>query len=202
MNPDACSTGIAYTDPDIQLDHQPNLGLNYESSTTDRDMPCANREFNYPNKLTGYLAQEDAEFKSIGPDRQPVVISSIEQLMAIADIIRNTQVPNYKAARIPIQSSLNVKAWEAHVQGYSDNQVLQYIKFGYPLSLKNAEQLCNKDTTTHYSACQYPSEVQKYIDKEKSFGALLGPVQCVVHPHYHCSPLMTPLKTMVVDELY
>ena len=31
--------------------------------------------------------------------------------------------------------------------------------------------LKNYVTTNHYSACQYPSEVQKYIDKEKSFGA-------------------------------
>ena len=135
-------------------------------------------------------AQECTEFEFIGPDRQPVAISSIEQLMAIADIIRSTQLPNYKAARIPIESSLNVRAWEAHLQDYSDKRVLQYIKFGYPLSLKNSEELCNKEKTNHYSACQYLLEVQKYIDKEKSLGALLGPV----HPQYHCSPLMTRPK--------
>ena len=123
-----------------------------------------------------------------------MVISSIKQLMAIADIIRSTYVPNFNAARIPIESSLNVKAWEAHLQGYLDKQVLQYIKFGYPLSLEHSEESCNKETTNNYSACQYPSEVQKYIDKEKSFGALLGPVQWVVHPQYHCSPLMTRPK--------
>ena len=99
-------------------------------------------------------------------------------------------VPNYKAARIPIQSGLNIKAWETHLQGYSDKRVLQYIKLGYPLSLKNAEE----ETTNHYSARQYPLEVQKYIDKEKSFGALLGPVHSIVHPHYRCSPLMTRPK--------
>ena len=109
MNPDACIIGIAYTEHDIQLVQQPNLGLSYVSSTTDRDRPRPDQDFNYPNKLIGYLAQEGTEFEFIGPDRQPVVISSIEQLTAIADIIRSTHVPNYKAARIPIQSSLNVK---------------------------------------------------------------------------------------------
>ena len=89
---------------------------------------------------------------------------------------------------------MNVKAWEAHLQGYSDKQVLQYFKFGHTLSLKNSEELSNKETTDHYSACQYLLEVQEYIDKEKSFDALLGPVQHIVHPQYHCSPLMTHPK--------
>ena len=136
-----------------------------------------------------------------------MVISSTEQLMVIADIIRSTHVPNYKAARIPIESSLNVKAWEAHRQDYSDKRVLQYVKFGYPILLKNSEELCNKETTNHYSACQYPSEVQKYIGKETSFGALLGPVQQVVHPQYHCSPLMirpkdTGSRQVILDLSY
>ena len=82
---------------------------------TNRDMQHPNHDFNYPNKLTDYLAQEGTEFEFIGPDRQPVAITSIEQLLAIADIIRSTHVPNYKAARIPIQSGLNVKAWETHL---------------------------------------------------------------------------------------
>ena len=49
-----------------------------------------------------------------------LVISSAEQLMAIADIIRSTHVPNYKAAMISFESSLNVEASEAHLQGYLD----------------------------------------------------------------------------------
>ena len=166
------------------------MGQNDEHSITDRDTFRPSHDFNYPNKLTGYLAQESTtEFEFIGPDRQPVVISSIDQLMAIAGTIRSTRVPNYRAARIPIESGLNVKAWETHLQDYSDKRVLQY-----PLSIENSDELCNQEITTHYSACQYPVEIQKYIDKEKSFGALLGPVQHIVHPHYHCSPLKTRPK--------
>ena len=96
------------------------------------------------------MAQEGTEFEFIGPDRQPVIISSTEQRMAIADVIKSTHVPNYKSARIPIESSLNGKAWNAHLQGYSDKRDLQYIMFGYPLSLKNSEELCNKETINHY----------------------------------------------------
>ena len=51
-----------------------------------------------------------------------MAITSVQQLMDIADIIRSTDVPNYKATRIPIESSLNVKAWESHLQDFSDNE--------------------------------------------------------------------------------
>ena len=193
MSLDAHITSYACTELDTQLG-QPKWAYDDKPSLTDRDIPRPIRDFHYPNKFTGYLAQEGTAFEFVGPDRPPVDITSIEQLIAIADIIRNTHVPNYRAARIPIKSGLNVEAWETHLQGYSDKRVLQYIKFGYPLSISNAEELCNKDSTNHYSARQYPSEVQKYIDKEKSLGALLGPVPSIVHPHYHCSPLMTRPK--------
>ena len=95
-----------------------------------------------------------------------MAITTIPQLLAIADTIRSTGLPNYKAARIPIKSDLNVDAWEIHLKDYLNKRILQYIKFGFPLSLTKASELCNKEVTNHYSACQYPEEVHKYIDKE------------------------------------
>ena len=145
---DACVTDIAHTEHEHQLVQQPSLGQSYESSTTDRDIPRLNRDFNYPNKLSSYLTQECTEFEFIGPDRQPVAVSSNEQLTTIADIIRSTQLPNYMAAKIPIESGFNVRAWEAHLQDYSDKQVLQYIKFGSPLSLKILKNYVTKKPLT------------------------------------------------------
>ena len=151
-------------------------------------------DFNYPEKKFGYLTQAATNFSFIGPDREPVDISSIDTLLKVADCILSTGVPNCQAARIPIKSGLNVEAWEKHLQHYSDKRVLQYIKFGYPLSLINPHKLCNKQISNHYSACQYPSQVQEYIDKEKKLGALLGPIQQINHEQFHCSPLLTRPK--------
>ena len=106
----------------------------------------------------------------------------------MADIILGTGVPNYRMARIPIKSGLNVEAWEHHLSDYADKRLLQYIKFGYPLSLNNPQELCNKEITYHYSACQYPKQVQEYLDKEKEIGSLLGPADNITHSQYHCSP--------------
>ena len=97
-------------------------------------------------------------------------------------------------ARIPIKLGLNVEAWERHLYDYADKRVLQYIKFGYPLSLNNPNELCNKEVINHFSAPQYPNQVQNYIEEEKKLGALLGPAIDINHSQYHCSPLLTRPK--------
>ena len=151
-------------------------------------------DFNYPDKRMGYLNQAPTDFSFMGPDREPIQIDSIDKLLHTADIILSTGVPNYQMTRIPIKSGLNVEAWEHHLRDYADKRLLQYIKFGYPLSLNNPHELCNKEITNHYSACQYPKQVQEYLDKEKECGALLGPIDNITHSQYHYSPLLTRPK--------
>ena len=128
-------------------------------------------DFNYPDKTVGYLNQAPTDFSFTGPDRAPIQITSVDKLLEVADVILSTGIPNYRMARIPIQSGLNMDAWEHHLRDYADKRVTQYIKFGYPLSLKNAHKLCNKEVTNHFSARQYPIQVQDYIDKESKLGA-------------------------------
>ena len=108
---DAVIPSLKHTYDDIPLAPQTSVEFSYDSSSQDRDIPRPIRDFNYPNKTVGYLAQENTEFDYIGPDRRPVAITSLLQLLDIADIIRSTGFPNYKVARIPISSGLNVKVW-------------------------------------------------------------------------------------------
>ena len=110
VDPDGVTPDYDNTEYDYTLDQQPNVGHNCESSFTDRDKIRLIRDFNYPNKSTAYLAQESTNFEFIGPDRQPVAITSFDQLTSIANTIRGTGLPNYRAARIPLVSALNVKA--------------------------------------------------------------------------------------------
>ena len=166
-----------------------DYGISCTTPGLNKVMPI---DFNYSGKTVGYLNQAPTDFSFIGPDRAPIQITSVDKLLEVADVILSTGVPNYHMTKIPIQSGLNVEAWEHHLRDYADKRVTQYIKFGYPLSLKNAHKLCNKEVTNHFSARQYPTQVQDYIDKESKLGALLGPVNNI--DHYHCSPLLTRPK--------
>ena len=109
-------------------------------------------------------------------------------------MILSTNKPNYCEARIPIVSGLKVKAWETYLQGYPDNRLIQYIRFGFPLSIHKRSELHNIEANNHYSAVQYPHDIKKYIDKEIELGAMLGPVDVVKHPEFHCSPLVPPQR--------
>ena len=121
-------------------------------------------------------------------------INSVERCIEIANIIRDTGVPNYKVARIPIISNLNVEAWEKELCDYPDKHLLQYIKFGFPLSISHPNLLTNTKVANHHSALQYPEAIDKYIAKEQSYGTISGPSIHINSPHYHCSPLLTRPK--------
>ena len=52
--------------------------------------------------------------------------------------------------------------------------MINYLKFGFPLSMKG-NGLYNLEVVNHSSAEAYPEAVQRYLDKEVELGAMLGP---------------------------
>ena len=197
MSRSAMHTNTSSNNPELDIDtnvHSPSRGSHCPGNTNQcvDNRTCS--DFNYPDKKIGFLNLEATDFSFIGPDREVVKLDSIDKLIKTADTILSTGVPNYQAARIPIESGLNVQAWEHYLCNYADKRLLQYIRFGFPLSLINSYELCNKEAINHFSAIQYPDHVLEYINKEKSLGALLGPVNHPIHDQYHCSPLLTRPK--------
>ena len=52
---------------------------------------------------------------------------------------------------------------------------MQYLKFGFPLSIRCPTNLFSTDISNHFSATYEVQAVTDYIDKEVALGALLGP---------------------------
>ena len=118
----------------------------------------------------------------------------MEKCIRISDIIRQTGVPNYQAARFPLISGLNIEAWDYLLKDYPDKFLIQYLKFSFPLSICNYDNLKINKVTNHHSAMQYPQAVYDHITKELKHRALLGPVDNICSPHLHCSRLLTRPK--------
>ena len=152
------------------------------------------RDFNDPDKDRGFISLEETEFKFIGPDRDFCPYDSIDQVTRIGNIIKATGLPNYKQARFPVRSNLNLPAWEKHLADYPDQRVYQYLKFGFPLSLTDPDSIHNINISNHFSALQYPEAIQQYLDKEKAHGAILGPFSDIPSVNFHCSPMLTRPK--------
>ena len=197
MSRSAMHTNTSCNNPELDIDtnvHSPSRGSHCPGNTNQCTDNRTCSDFNYPDKKIGFLNLEATDFSFIGPDREVVKLDSSDKLIKTADTILSTGVPNYQAARIPIESGLNVQAWEHYLCDYADKRLLQYIRFGFPLSLINSYELCNKEAINHFSAIQYPDHVLEYLNKEKALGALLGPVNHPIHDQYHCSPLLTRPK--------
>ena len=116
-------------------------------------------DINDLHKTTGYLAHNSTTFEFIGPDRLPVCMDTVDQYVTVAKIIQSTGLPNYRAARFPVSSALNIPAWEAYLLDYPDKRVIQYLKFSFPVSLDENNNLHNIDISNHVSALQYPEAV-------------------------------------------
>ena len=155
-------------------------------------------DINDPSKTKGYIALQSTQFQFIGPDRATEELSSVHQYLRIAKTIRESGLPNYKQATIPIKSGLNIDAWKRHLCDYPDKKLLQYLQYGFPLSLKNSHVLNNLSVKNHFSALAHPRAVESYLEKEKTEGAILGPIKNLggdpEHVHIHCSPLLTRPK--------
>ena len=79
-------------------------------------------DVNDPSKTNGYIAMQSTQF--IGPDRATEDISSVYHYLRIAKIIRESRLPNYKQARIPVKSGLNIDAWKRHLHDYPHRKLI------------------------------------------------------------------------------
>ena len=107
--------------------------------------------------------------------------------------VKKYDLPNYLGARIPVESQLNIHAWESLLEGYWDKQLLECLKFGFPLGFNRTCPLSH-DKNNHKSAVLFPEHVEKYIEDEQKFGAIIGPFQKSPIENLHYSPFMTRHK--------
>ena len=88
---------------------------------------------------------------------------------------------------------MKVGAWEEALGDYWDKQLIELIKFCFPLDFNRACDL-GQYTGHHSSAVDCPNDIEAYIEEELQYGALLGPFKDNPIPQGHCSPFMTRSK--------
>ena len=108
-------------------------------------------------------------------------------------IIKNSGTYNYLGCRIPVRSQLKVDNWVQELQGYWDTQLLEFLKYGFPLDF-NRDSKLRSEGKNHKSALQFPMDVDAYLQEETQFKAILGPFVDSPIKQLHCSPFMTREK--------
>ena len=103
-------------------------------------------------------------------------------------------VPNYLGARIKVVSQLNTDQFRYLLSDYKFSRVLDYVEYGFPLTLDYENFNYNTDIVIHKSALEYPIAVEEYLNTEIGHKALVGPYTKPPFTKLHVSPMMTRCK--------
>ena len=114
--------------------------------------------------------------------------------MSLIDVhtaIRASGVPNFKGCRIQIPSNFRFQYWEDMLEDYSDRQIIDLLRFGFPINISVSEEEIGHSSYVynHSGAVSFPAAIEEYLHKEILKGAVLGPFRgnpfghnCVISP--------------------
>ncbi len=89
--------------------------------------------------------------------------------------LKNSVLPNVLGARQRIKTGLAVDQWSHLLSNYWDIQLLDFIKYGFPMEVNPLNFTPNQGVHNHPSANEFPNDVCKYLKTEIEHGAILGP---------------------------
>ena len=80
------------------------------------------------------------------------------------------------------------------LRDYPDQFILQYLKFGFPLSLVQSHQLSNSEVKIITPKIYLLIVFKKIWRKKTALGAMMGPLGPIKCEHFHGSPILTRPK--------
>ena len=102
--------------------------------------------------------------------------------------------PNAFGAKVPVDTSLNIPAWDSRLHDYHDSDIVNFLRFGWPINY-TADILPESSLSNHPSAISFSKHVDYYIATELGHGAIAGPfIHNPLPSPLICSPLQTVLK--------
>ena len=124
-----------------------------------------------------------------------IILNSVtKQSVSLPYFLHGATLPNCIGAGIKIKTVFNVPRWEYYLNSYWDQQLLAFIKYGFPLDITVGESFSPiSSVKNHTSAEHYSAHVKKFLETEVQLGAILGPLSRSV-PNLHCSPMLTRPK--------
>ena len=92
-------------------------------------------------------------------------LNNLAELRDIYNEVQSSGHYNFAGVRRPVPSGLNVQAWRSYLSEYTDNQITDYLEFGWPVNFTRGSPLISSNTN-HFSATAYPEHVDFYIATE------------------------------------
>lgn len=97
--------------------------------------------------------------------------------------------------RIPVNTKWNLDLLESLLHGYEDIEVVEWLRFGWPVDRSHEQPDPILRVTNHRSAIENADIIDKYIEKEIGLGAMFGPFLAIPwSSRVGINPLQTRLK--------
>jgi hypothetical protein len=101
-------------------------------------------------------------------------VHDIDNLIHMHDRVAESKIPNAFGCKIPIYSKLNVTFLRKMLSNYHDSEVVKFLEFGFPINCQgNSSGLASE--RNHTGANNFPDKMEKYLKKECTYGAIIGP---------------------------
>ena len=89
-------------------------------------------------------------------------------------IVRESGKFNFQGERIPVNSEWNLDLMETWLQNYEDKNLIDYLRFGWPLNVVNTE-IDEEIPRNQKGARSNPEQVREYLRKELAAGSIIRP---------------------------
>ena len=88
--------------------------------------------------------------------------------------VRKSGIPNFLGEKIVMPSNFNFGFIEEKLTNYDDKEVIDLLKFGFPLS-HNGKTGSKEIPHNHTGATFYPEEMKRILSKEIEHKSIIGP---------------------------
>lgn len=120
------------------------------------------------------------------------------------DLVFKSSKLNFEDCKIKTLSKINVDYFKLMLSDYSDREICKLLEFGFPIGFhRNKESMSllrdfkvQKEVLqvkNHRGAVEFPNDMEKYLVKELTKGAIIGPFH--VNPFDH-GIILSPLNTV------
>ena len=99
-----------------------------------------------------------------------------EKNLSMAEVfmrVREAGVPNFRGAKIELDSALNISLWEATEHIHGDKNLSKMLRYGFP-SGHLGHVIPTVNLKNHASSLRNPDSVKRYLNKEMRLGAMAG----------------------------
>ena len=107
----------------------------------------------------------------------PLVLDNRTQFWVNSNkLVRQSNKFNFEGCQIEVPSPWNIPLFEELLQGYHDQEIIKFLRYGWPVELKHISQQASTDIPQNQrGARSNPVQISDYIEKELARGGIIGP---------------------------